>query len=363
MATRPAGRGAAKRRVAVLWYKRGVMHVRKLLAPLAPWAALFRLPNLATAAGDAVAGGSLALATAGGAPPAGAVRAVFTAAVLEFLLYLGGLADNDLCDMEADRACGKPRPLATGALSRRSVRIARAVCFLALPAAVAPAFGRDTALYPWFLATLATAAAILLYNRIKEDFPAVGRLLMGSCRGLALAAGFAAGASAYPPGTFFNRAAMLPLAAAAAGWTLYVAAVTRLGECEETAGAPLGPARLLPWLFAVLPFAPHVAALAGGSAFDGRPAPAISALAAMFCALAAAATWIAATLPLGRPHGPGDRGRAVGRTIGGLLWMQTGLALCGAPGCSVRPAFAAFAAACWCFRAAVRRLLPAMTGS
>ena len=86
-------------------------------APLAPWASLFRLPNLATAAGDAVAGGSLAVALAGAAPPEGAVRAVFRAAAVEFFLYLGGLADNDLCDMEADRASGKRRPLATGALT------------------------------------------------------------------------------------------------------------------------------------------------------------------------------------------------------------------------------------------------------
>ena len=321
------------------------MNMRKRLAPLAPWASLFRLPNLATAAGDAVAGGSIAVALAGAAPPEGAVRAVFQAAAIEFFLYLGGLADNDLCDMEADRASGKRRPLAMGALSRRSVRIARAICFLSVLAAVPPHFGRDPARYPWFLATLATATAIFLYNRLKEDVPSLGRLLMGLCRGLALAAGFAAGA------------------AAALGWTLYIAAVTRLGEREENAGAPLGAARLVPWLFAVLPFAPHFAALARGSAFSGGPAPAAATLAATFCALAAAATWIGATLPLGRPHGPRERGRAVGRTIGGLLWMQTGLALCGAPGGAAQPAFAAFAAACWIFRFAAKRLAPAMTGS
>lgn len=339
------------------------MNMRKRLAPLAPWASLFRLPNLATAAGDAVAGGSLAIALAGASPPEGAVRAVLRAAAIEFFLYLGGLADNDLCDMEADRASGKRRPLATGALSRRSVRIARAICFCAVLAAIPPHFVGNPALCAWFLATLGTAVAILLYNRLKEDLPALGRLLMGSCRGLALVAGFAAGASAYPPASVFNRAAMLPLAAAALGWTLYIAAVTRLGECEERAGAPLGPARLLPWLFAVLPFAPHFAAIAGGSAFAGGHSAAAPTLAAVFCSLAAAATWIGATLPLGQPHGPKERGRAVGRTIGGLLWMQTGLALCGAPGSVTQPAFAAFAAACWIFRFGVRRLAPTMTGS
>ena len=331
----------------------------RVVARIAPWAALFRLPNLATAAGDAVAGGSLAVALAGGTAPRGAVRAVFLAAASEFFLYLAGLVDNDICDLEADRASGKRRPLATGAISRREAAAARAVCILAAVAAAWPAMrpGAGPEHWPWFAATLATALSVFLYNRTKERFPALGRLLMGSCRGFALVAGFAAAASAFPQGTFLPRAALPPLAAAALGWTLYVAGITRLGEREETAGAPLGAARFVPAVFAVLPFAAHFSAVLPGAAL---PLP--TAAAAAFAA-AAAAKWCLAVAPLGRPHSPRDRGRAVGRTIGGLLLMQTALAVCGAPGAATVPAFAAFAAACWCARFAAHWLAPSISGS
>ena len=76
------------------------------------------------------------------------------------------------------------------------------------------------------------------------------------------------------------------------------------------------------------------------------------------------ATWCAAVAPLGKPHGPRERGRAVGRAIGGLLWMQTGF-LCIPLEHSGEPvaAFVAVAAACWLARLAVRRAWPAVTGS
>ena len=76
------------------------------------------------------------------------------------------------------------------------------------------------------------------------------------------------------------------------------------------------------------------------------------------CSLAAFCGWCAAVAPLGRPHGPDERGRAVGRAIGALLWMQTGLLLLG-----LHPPFVAFAAALWALRYSIRALAPNITGS
>ena len=341
-----------------------------------PWLRLFRVPNLPTAPGDAVAGGAVAVLAAAfagepAAPFAGrAVAAALVAGLAELLLYMGGLADNDLVDETADRAAGSDRPLATGALPRRAVRIARALCF-----AGAAAIGLAARPGPgWWAAAAGVVAAILLYNRLKERLPRLGFLLMGACRGLAVLSGAAAAKAAFPPGLpptangcdpfLFPDILALSMAA---GWTLYTAAVTWLGAGEERAGAGLGRTRFLPAAVCLVPVwlplrwicdalaAPHPT----WSAADVR----LAATPVVGC-LAAAAAWCAAVAPLGGPHGPPERGRAVGRAIGGLLWMQTGF-LCasvGPDGAPV-PAFLAFAVACWLLRVAIRALAPNITGS
>ena len=72
-----------------------------------PWLQLFRVPNLPTAVGDAVAGGATVAFAVGRSSeeiPGSVVAAALAAGAAELLLYLGGLADNDLVDEEADRA-------------------------------------------------------------------------------------------------------------------------------------------------------------------------------------------------------------------------------------------------------------------
>ena len=342
-----------------------------------PWLKLFRVPNLPTAVGDAVAGGAMVafavLPSNRAVAFVGRTVAVALAAGLaELLLYLGGLADNDLVDEAADRAAGSDRPLATGALSRGSVRAARLLCFAAA-GVVGLAFRLGTG---WWIAAAAVLASILAYDRVKERLPRLGFLLMGLCRGLAVASGAAAVTTVIPPEAVswyddfsdLDGAWLGFICPMILGWTLYTAAVTRLGACEERATGALGQRRYLPALFALVPvsllllglfvllFTLKPGSLEGVSTSFGPFLPIVG-------CLAAAMTWCAAVAPLGEPHGPRERGRAVGRAIGGLLWMQTGFLCAWSHDNPPVAVFVAFAAACWLARLAIRRAWPAISGS
>ena len=332
-----------------------------------PWLRFFRVPNLPTALGDAAAGAALAFAVLAGEdahepllvaehihvhpgnPLARAVVAAFLAsAAAELLLYLFGLADNDVAGAKSDATLAPDRPIPSGAISLRAARIARAACLLG--AAAVGAAARLPALW-WELAG-GLAALIVLYNRLKDRLGGVSYLMMGACRGLALLTGAAA---VFPAagedlcedcgGAVWSMA--LPMALV---WTVYVFAVTRLSEDEHKAAAPL-PAWRYPLGFAAL----LPAAMAGGRLVCTVPTdtPVLA-----VCSLAAFCGWCAAVAPLGRPHGPDDRGRAVGRAIGALLWMQTGLLLLG-----LHTPFVAFAVALWALRYAIRAATPNITGS
>lgn len=323
-------------------------------AMLKPWLQLFRVPNLPTAVCDAVAGGAIAGASLG-LPPSAVVRPALLAGGAELLLYMAGLADNDLADADRDREAAPDRPIPSGALSRRSVAAAARLCVLG-----AAFLGAAGGLPPgWWLVALALLGCIAAYNRCKDAEPVPARLVMGACRGLALLSGAAAVAGG---GASFAEALRRPEALldvlprdpgacgavvlAALGWTLYIAAVTRLGEDEERAEAGLGRWRYALGLPALLPLAAAVPRAGWGAA--GFAA----------CSLYAFVRWCFAVAPLGAPHGPAARRRAVGRTIGGLLFLQIG-AICLYPA----PALLGAAAACWAAALAVRRAWPSISGS
>ena len=302
------------------------------------WAELLRLPNLPSAPGDALAGAALGALSAPASPSA-SPAAIVAAAFAALLLYAGGLADNDIADAEKDRVSAPFRPLPSGRISPAAARAARAALFLA-------AFASGLAAHlprAWFFAAAATVGMILLYNRTKDAFPKTGCLLMGLCRG----GSFLAGAAAVLPSPGDGLAGVL--FAAAAGWTAYVASLTALALREEDASAPLGPVRHLGALAALLP-AIAFCAWGGGIAWRSAAIAAGS--------LAAAAAWLAAVRPLGRAHGPDARRRAVGKTIGALLFLQAGFVLAAG---DLFPA--ALLAACFAARLLVRRRLPALTGS
>lgn len=177
---------------------------------LTAWLRLFRAVNLPTVPGDVFAG----VAAAGWLGDGDVVpRAVAGAALAGVLLYMYGLADNDIVGAATDR----DRPIPQGLISMRFARIARGACILgAMATAVLVQLP-----HLWWLPAFFVTLCIVIYNRTKSP------LLMGLCRGFNLLCGFAAASPELPRG----RTAALALAAL---WTLYIAGVTKYSEGEET---------------------------------------------------------------------------------------------------------------------------------
>jgi hypothetical protein len=94
---------------------------------IAPWLLFFRLPNLPTAPGDALAGAAFLAAAFPEMFHDCAPRALAAAAAAQGL-YLFGLADNDVAGAPDDARRAPHRPIPSGAISMRAARIARAVC-------------------------------------------------------------------------------------------------------------------------------------------------------------------------------------------------------------------------------------------
>jgi len=295
---------------------------------ISPWFRFFRLPNLPTAPGDALAGAAVSLALAGGR-----VELAFAAAGAAFFLYLYGLADNDVVGAAADAVDAPERPIPSGEISLRTAKIVRSACLFC--ALLIGALARLPA--AWWLVVALLTAAILRYNRAK------GPWRMGGCRGLSVICGAAA---LLPQGVWWTPACTAAVVMAA-GWTLYIAAVTKLSEGEERASEGLGNRRYLLGLAALTPFA--------ACAFV--PDPRMLILPALGC-LWTFFAWCAAVAPLWRAHGPAQRRAAVGRAIGALLYLQLGFILV-AP----NPALFAAAVSLWLAARFIRRLAPTVSGS
>ncbi len=278
----------------------------------AAWLSFFRLPNLPTAPGDALAGGAIALALSrggvGSALEPESVLYLAAAGLSALLLYMFGLADNDITGVEADRIQSPNRPVAAGVIPESEARLARGVC-LGLAIVVA-ALARLPGVW-WGLATV-LLGVILLYNRLKDRWPLAGLLGMGLCRGLSVWAGAAA---LQPVAPDLNILASPPVLLAVAGWTAYVGAVTWLAAGEHAAGAPLSGARFLPGLTVFIPL----------SALGAYPPD--SRLLMGVCSICAYGIWLMAVAPLGRPHDPAARRRSVSAAIGAILYLQAGLML------------------------------------
>ena len=288
------------------------------------WLKFFRLPNLPTAPGDALVGAAFLLPFV----PDARMQA-FAAAGAALFLYLFGLADNDIVGAATD---GPERPIPAGEISLRTARLVRALLLLG-PLALGILIPLPLS---WAASAVLLVATILMYNRTKN------LLLMGLCRGLSVICGaLAVGCSA--AGTDGTGA----LTCLALGWTFYIAAVTRLSEGEETASAGLGRGRFLLGLTAFIPL--------GACFFLPSPEQAIlPVIGSLFTFWA----WTAAVAPLGQPHGPAERRRAVGRTIGALLYLQIGYLLV-----NTDVLFLATAAVIWLSSRLIRRAAPSITGS
>ena len=191
---------------------------------LKAWLRFFRVVNLPTVPGD-IWVGAVAYWFGEGVIFSDST-ALFNATIAGVLLYMFGLADNDIVGAKTDEG----RPIPDGWISLRTARIARAFCLLAVIAvglASDPFAGRPLP-GVWWVTAFALLLAIVAYNRTKRWD------LMGICRGLNLLCG-AAVVHGSPfhmhlePGEF----CWWPLAAVAAIWTIYIAAVTKYSEGEE----------------------------------------------------------------------------------------------------------------------------------
>lgn len=285
------------------------------------WLQFFRLPNLPTAPGDALAGGAFAGAFAMAFDPV----VVLAASGAELFLYMFGLADNDIAGIADDSRFAPDRPLPSGGISMRAAHVARICCLL-----LAVALGLFMRLpLAWWIAAGALVVCVFAYNRMKSSW------LMGLCRATA----FVSGACAVALPT-------VPVFAAASGWMLYIAAVTLLSKGEERDSEGLGNRRYIVGLAAFVPLAAFL--------FGART---LFLLPAIGCAWTYA-KWCAAVAPLWQAHGGEVRRQAVGRTIGALLCMQTGFAL------SPRePMLMAAVVALWMGSFAIRRFAPSIKGS
>ena len=145
------------------------------------------------------------------------------------------------------------------------------------------------------------------------------------------------------------------LAVLAVGWSVYIMAVTKLSEGEERPSEGLGNRRFLLGLSAFLPLLCFVPIACASGMEIASYLLLVLPVAGCCCTFLA---WCAAVGPLWLPHGPPERRRAVGKTIGALIYLQIGFMLI-AP----RPAFLAAAAGLWLASRLVHRLVPQISGS
>ena len=185
---------------------------------------LARLPNTLSASANVFAGAALA-----GASPLSS--AVILAALGSALIYAGGVALNDVLDIDKDRHTNPDRPLPQGLVSTASARVF-AILLLAA--------GSTTALVGPGIHMIWTAglvACVLAYDTLADRLPVVGPILMGLCRAANVARGISlAGAS---------DDAVLIAPVAIGTLVLLVTAVSTLEEDPARGGWRLRPLAIL----------------------------------------------------------------------------------------------------------------------
>ncbi len=275
---------------------------------------LFRLPNLPTAPGDALAGAAFvvcfAIQSRAVTTHISISMVIIASAIAALFLYMYGLADNDIVGVKEDIENNSPRPIPQGEISLFQAKVARAIC-LAL-AIIAGGVGRLP--WQWWLGALGIVICVWFYNRFKNKCKLIGLLAMGLCRSMSLFSGALAvygvllklGISiSFPCGVFFL---ML-------GWTGYIAAVTYLAYDEHNAKAGLGLHYYLLGIVSLIP-------IVGIIGFDKQFILVPTLVCAFMCL-----RWILVLLPLRKEHAPADRRKAVGQTISALIYLQFGFAL------------------------------------
>lgn len=157
------------------------------------WLRFVRLPNALTAAADVLIGATLA------GVPLFETPLVFVMALSSMALYAGGIALNDLCDLEKDRELHPDRALPRGAIApRHALVVAAALLGLGvLPSLLVPQLGGAAAsseaptLHRAVTALL--VAGILAYDLLPERLAPLGAWIMGAVRALSIARGLTLG--------------------------------------------------------------------------------------------------------------------------------------------------------------------------
>jgi 4-hydroxybenzoate polyprenyltransferase len=189
------------------------------------WLRLIRLPNLATAVADSLAG---FLVCAGvqqldWLPPA-ACWAIAASACL----YAAGMILNDVFDVDLDRAERPERPLPSGVIGLPTAALAgHGLLSAGVAAAVAAAVVRGQ-IWPAVTGAI-LAAAVWLYDRHLKHHIILGPATMGACRGLNWLLGMTAA------GGPFADQWLLPV-----GMGVYVAGITLFARHEASADAGAG---------------------------------------------------------------------------------------------------------------------------
>jgi len=199
---------------------------------LGAWLRFFRVVNLPTVPGDVLVGASAFLYGVVRAhrtvdyDVSASLRLAFFAALASVLLYMFGLADNDIVGAKTDT----DRPIPNGELSLGAARLARGLCL-----GLAMLVGAAANLSPsWWIVAFALTLAMVVYNRTK------GAVFMGLCRALNVACGVAVLVVSWtsrcdiPVGTWRDLTATAPFwAPVVLLWWLYIAGVTFYSEGEE----------------------------------------------------------------------------------------------------------------------------------
>lgn len=178
------------------------------------WLRLVRLPNLATAAADSLAGFLICWSATGqsGWPPV----ACWLAVAASVAFYAAGVVLNDVCDVDIDRRERPERPLPRGAIAvPAAAAVGRGLLGAGSAAACCSAVAAGSA---WPAAVgAALTAAVWLYDRHAKATPA-GPVVMGCCRGLNWLLGMTAAGG---PSALHEWAIPIGMAIYVAGITLY----------------------------------------------------------------------------------------------------------------------------------------------
>ena len=195
------------------------------MSPFRGYVVLCRLSNLPTCASNVLVGCAIASPqTPMPWPAAGLV------AVAVMLLYVGGVALNDVVDLEVDQRERPGRPLPSGVVSLAGVHRFIWICMtlgLGIFALMGPAA---------FVAALVLAVTIVLYDVLHQR-TAWSIVLMGLCRSLVYVTA-ALAVAGWPPGAGEGRT----LAVLAGGLGLYIVGLSVVARHE----AATAPARRLP---------------------------------------------------------------------------------------------------------------------